>query len=44
MNKKIGNGKEVSEDRLKEICIKYSYKSFFNYFQVSYDNYMAIHQ
>jgi hypothetical protein len=43
MNKKICNGKEVSEDRLKEICIKYPYKSL-NYYPVSYDNYMAIHQ
>lgn len=43
MNKKICNGKEVNEDRLKEIFIKYPYKSL-NYYPVSYDNYMAIHQ
>ena len=43
MNKKICNRKEVSEDRLKEICIKYSYESL-NYYPVSYENYMAIHQ
>ena len=43
MNKKICKGKEVSEDRLQKICIKYPYKSL-NYYPVSYDNYMVIHQ
>ena len=43
MNKKICNGKDISEDRIKEICIKYPYKSL-NYYTVLYDNYMAVHQ
>ena len=43
MNKKICKGKEVGEDRLKEICKKYPHKSL-NYYPVSYDNYMVIHQ